>query len=244
VDGNRKMCELLRSNADFIRQQNAEVENLSHFLIDMKEPIPASGETFVKGSKQEVAAFLAQKSITLEQKILKDGDCRHFDLKSAVPQKMAAIWSESQKFLDSDENFTELWFKEGGVDRSRLPKNPKTEDFFYEHFFQQCVGSQTRLLISEEKEKIRSIRKEQLPSWMVWQELDMRMRQLPKAEIGNIEDREIASFIPYVDLVNVDKRVREIFRQLSRENQLFSEAYKRVPEKPGVPGLIEALEKN
>jgi hypothetical protein len=56
--------------------------------------------------------------------------------------------------------------------------------------------------------------------------------------------RHIASFAPYVDLINVDKRVAEMFRQLSGENQSFSEIYKRVPEKRGLPGLIEALKKN
>jgi hypothetical protein len=62
---------------------------------------------------------------------------------------------------------------------------------------------------------------------MIWQELNRRIREQPKPEIGNINDERIASFGPYVDLINVDKRIADALRQISRQHELLLQVYER-----------------
>jgi hypothetical protein len=245
VTENREWWQFFRKNlAEISRRNKSEAANLSHFTIaDMDEPIPAKGEPFPKRSRQDAAVFMSQKAKWLERKVREDGDPRHID-RVTITEFVKDIWEGAQKFLTAEGDVVEEWLKQGRVDRSRLPAKATTEDFVYEGAFAMWMDSHTKFLVGDKKERMRSIRKEQLPSLVIWQELDRRIRRMPKAELGNVADRHIASFVPYIDLINVDKRIAEIFRQLNKQNKLFFEAYKRVPKKPGLPGLIEALKKN
>jgi hypothetical protein len=71
--------------------------------------------------------------------------------------------------------------------------------------------------------------------------LDQRIKQFPKAEIGNTNDKHIAGFGLYVDILNVDKRITHLLRQAGPSHELMLQVYKRVPERPGLSGLLDAL---
>jgi hypothetical protein len=96
------------------------------------------------------------------------------------------------------------------------------------------------MLISHD-ELVRSVRKEQLPSWLIWQEIDRRMKQFPRAEIGNVNDRQILSFSPYIDVLNVDKRVAELLRQAATSHEILNRVYQRIPPGRGFKGLVDHL---
>jgi hypothetical protein len=85
------------------------------------------------------------------------------------------------------------------------------------------------------------LRKEQIPSWLVWEQVDRRMKQLPRAEIGNVNDKHIVGFGLYVDVLNADKRVAEFLRQAGGHHALIHQVYLRVPVGRGLSGLIERL---
>jgi hypothetical protein len=78
---------------------------------------------------------------------------------------------------------------------------------------------------------------------IIWHEVDCRLTQLPRAEVGNINDKHILAFSPYVDAVNVDKRIADMLRQAARHQPLLSMVYDRIPKRRGIPGLVEHLRK-
>jgi hypothetical protein len=85
------------------------------------------------------------------------------------------------------------------------------------------------------------LRKEQIPSWVVWEQVHRRMKQLPRAEIGNVNDQHIVGFGLYVDVLNVDKRIAELLRQAGGHHALLQQVYRRVPLDRGLAGLIQRL---
>jgi len=86
-----------------------------------------------------------------------------------------------------------------------------------------------------------SFRLRRQPSWLVWQEIDRRLRQLPRAETGNMHDKYAASFGLYVDILNVDKRIADIIRQAARICPLLKILHERIPRQRGFDGLVLAL---
>src|SRR5260370_38414234 len=93
-------------------------------------------------------------------------------------------------------------------------------------------------LLRRKVELVGDIRKEAMPSWIVWQEIDRRIRNLKRAEIGNLNDKHIPAFGLYVDVLNVDKRIAEILRQAAKNHTLLRQVYDSVPEKRGFSELL------
>ncbi len=120
-------------------------------------------------------------------------------------------------------------------------KNPTNDDVGYEGIFvkqQEVIAEQ---LLQNKEELIARVRKEVVPSWVVWQEVDRRIKKLPKAESGNVNDKHMVGFGPYVDVINVDKRIADALRQASRKHSLLKLIYDRVPKRRGFIGLVEAM---
>ena len=49
------------------------------------------------------------------------------------------------------------------------------------------------------------------------------------------------SFGPYVEVLNVDKRIADILRQAARDHPLLQQVYARVPKGRGLRGLMDHL---
>ncbi len=124
------------------------------------------------------------------------------------------------------------------------PKNPTWEDVRYEAIFAAQMGVHARRLLRNKNELLRLVRKEQIPAWVIWQEVDGRMKQLATAEIGNVNDKHMLNFGPYVDVMNVDKRIADLLRQASSVDPLLAQVYRRVPTGRGLRGLVERWRRN
>jgi hypothetical protein len=106
------------------------------------------------------------------------------------------------------------------VDPTRLPKDARVEDAGYEAVFVKMLTIHARRLKVDYKMLREKVRQEQLPSWIVWRELDRRLKQLPKASASDSNDTTIAPFGLYVDYIEVDKRIAELVRQASGQEML------------------------
>lgn len=246
LNKNRRWLEFFRTNlAEIRRHSKAVTANLAHFPVpDMKEKIPKKGEAWKICSEREAVANWKQKAARLKRQVSEHGDCRHINPQELVRDFMCDVLDGAVKSLAASGDAFENYLKEAQVDRDRLPTNARIEDVIYENVFVMEMGIHARNLLKNKDEMLKLIRKEALPSWLVWQELDRHIRQLPNAESGNLGDKDIASFGPYVDLLNADKRIAEMLKQASRQNQLLLQVYRRVPEHRGLKGLIEALKNN
>jgi|GEM_PF-7075745 len=244
VNAHLEFFELFRKKlAPITRRNAAELANLTHFpVFDMNERLPAKGESIQMCSKEEAILRSKRLASQLERQMLECGDYRGINPRLTATSFMQEVIANcrDEDFVSGKYSYDEF-LERVGVRRDRLPSNPKQEDFLSEVEFVGQMGLHAKLLLKNKDELLRSVRKEQLPSWVVWDELDRRIRKLPRAEIGNGNDKHIASFGLYVDVLNADKRIAEMLEQASRKSSLLLQVHKRVPKKRGFAGVLEAL---
>jgi len=227
------------------RLQKEEIANLTHFPVsDRKRRIPVSGLSKPPCSAEVAARRFGQMAARLSQQIIAHGDCRQVDPKVAASKLMKETYEETLPLLREGGDFMDKLLAQDGVLRSRLPKSATTEDVGYESIFIGQMGVHARRLLRAKDELIALVRKEQIPAWFIWQEVDRRMKDLQRAEIGNVNDKHMLAFGPYVEVMNVDKRIADLLRQAAKHHDLLQKVYRRVPEGRGIAGLLAHLRKN
>ncbi len=224
------------------KRRLAEVANATHFYVgDPKAKIPKKGQRIKIPSDAEFEKRFAQSAQWLTEKMTVSGDLRGINPEEFAYRFMHEAFTESRPLLQHGGNYFEALLARDGVERNRLPKNARVEDVTFEYLFVSSMQIYARRLKQNRDELLRLVRKESVPSWFVWQEIDRRLRQLPKAETGNMHDKYAASFGLYVDVLNVDKRIADIIRQAAREHPLLETLHKRIPKRRGFDGLVLAL---
>ncbi len=129
-----------------------------------------------------------------------------------------------------------------GVERSRLPHKPTIADIGYEAHF---VGT---LKIHERRLKLRPgtlhqfVRQDNVPSWVVWREVDRAVKRLAKAEGSSLNDKMILPFALYVDALEVDKRIMDCVRQSAPRSALVQQIQPRIFRRKKLADLITKLE--
>lgn len=241
---NLSWWEFFRENfAEGARRQRSDISNLTHFpTTDLKQRIPAPGAQTRALSEEGAVEHFSRLARRLEHKIRSDGDCRNIDPKAAAENIMWESLKETLQDMKSGRaDLFEASLERDSVKRERLPARATVEDVNYEAVFVAQMQVYARRLGKSRDELLAKVRKEQMPSWSVWHELDSRIKQLPRAEIGNVQDKYIASFGVYVDLIDVDKRIAELLRQASKTNSLCLMVFQRVPKKRGIASLLDAM---
>src|SRR5207253_2567476 len=87
------------------------------------------------------------------------------------------------------------------------------------------------------------IKKEMLPSWVVWQGLSRALLKLPKAESGNLNDKSIVPFGLYVDCLQIDKRIRDAIRRAAQGSKLFDMLQSKLCKVADYEGLRTEIDK-
>lgn len=224
------------------RLRKEEVANLTHFpTTNIKELLPPPGKSGKPLSAQASAKHFARMAEQLAKRVRASGDCRHVDPRAAAHQLMREAYEESLPLVKPGEDFMDAMLRRDGVSRDRLPRAATVEDMGYEAVFVAQMGVNARRLLVSHADLVKAVRREHLPSWVIWEAVDRRMKQMPRAEIGNVNDRYILGFAPYVEVLNVDKRVADLLRQAATGHTLLRAVYDRVPTGRGLAGLIAHL---
>jgi hypothetical protein len=246
VANNLRWWRFFRDHAaDHVRKQKAKVANLTHFpMVDQRERFfSAPGKGRVR-SNEEARKRFEEMARLLEGRIRRDGDCRSIDPGVVATRFMQESFETIETPAPTANRFLEQLLDNFGVRLDRLPPDPSNEDVGYEGIFVAQMEIHAEQLLRDKTELLERIRKEAIPSWMVWQEIDRRIKALKRAEIGNLNDKHISAFGLYVDVLNVDKRIAEILRQAAKNHALLRRVYAAVPQARGFSGLLERLRIN
>ena len=231
-----------RDYAEATRLRKEQVANLTHFSpMNPKERLPPEGqhETFL--SDEASARLRERMAVTLAASLAQRGDVRHLNPSALAEDFAAEVFNMSSQLRSAGPCLTDAWLHRAGVFRDRLPPSPTVEDMEYEAAFVQQMHVITDGFSGSQVQSAARLRKEQIPSWVVWEQVDRRMKQLPRAEIGNVNDKHIVGFGLFVDVLNVDKRVAECLRQAAGHHAIIAQIYRRVLVGRGLSGLIERL---
>jgi glutathione S-transferase len=136
----------------------------------------------------------------------------------------------------------EKMLAQAGVERSRLPDNPTIDDAGYEGTFIGHFSVHERRLGLPAGTLKQFVRQEQMPSWIVWREVDRKMKRLSKAEGSSLADGWMVPFALYLDRVEADKRVCHCMREALESHPLVKAAYARVFRRKSFEDLTGQLE--
>jgi hypothetical protein len=243
VDNNIEWWELFRDEfATGAQRHKEEVANLTHFDFERnrnKLLPPATSVEII--SKDEAASHFLASAHELAAKIEAHGDQRTIDPMEAALQLMKEAFEESEPTYGKSGSFEDVFLKPMGISIERLPENPTVEDCGEELVFVNKLRVRARRLGMCYEVLLSSVRKEQLPSWVVWQGLHTTTKRIPRASVGNVNDHSIASFGPYVDILDCDKRTADCLRQASGHHETIRRVFGKVPKARGFRGLIESI---
>jgi hypothetical protein len=234
-----------RDFAEPRRLLKEQVANLTHFPpTDLKVALPPVGQHESFLSEEASASYRTRMATTLTASIIQSGDVRHVNPKALADDFAAAVFDMSSQLRSSGPFFTDAWLHRVGVSRDRLPPSPTIEDVGYEVIFVEQMRVTTADFSVSQAQLAARLRKEQIPSWLVWEQVHRRMKQLPRVEIGNVNDQHIVGFGLYLDVLNVDKRIAELLRQAGGHYALLQQVHQRVPPGRGLAGLIDKLKQH
>jgi hypothetical protein len=235
-----------------MRAHSVETASLAHFTlpgVNLDERVPPNSEGLGTRTKEEVAAFYAERFPWLVEKLKKDGDAKLADPKKrvrspemAAAQFMKEAYEELVPLLEKPGDILDNMLAMCGVERSRLPQKPTIEDIGYEAHF---IGT---LKIHERRLKLppgtlhQFVTQDNVPSWVAWREVDRAVKRLAKAEGSSLNDKMMLPFALYVDALEVDKRIMDCVRQSASRSALVQQIRPRIFRRKSLADLITKLE--
>lgn len=231
-------------------RHNAEVASVSHFSLPgygWDDRIPDPQEQSVLRPREEAKQIFGHLAGWLSQKIMNDGDHRLRSFNSKVTDQMAVklyseVFEESAQLHTMDGNPVENLLKLYGVDRKRLPPKPTHGDVGYEAIFIAQHRIFERRLSLPTGTLRSSLRQDNIPSWIVWREVDREIKRLARAEGSSLTDKMLLPFSMYLDAVEVDKRIHHCVRQAAKRCPLLKQVEQKIFKSGEIDALAYSLE--
>jgi hypothetical protein len=207
---------------DVLRRQ-AEISALTHFPnADLSEQVLDTPRQYYIRPIEEAQATFARMAKQLSSRLTRDVKKPLANPDRLATELMREAYEEGLAVYDSSGAGIDSLFKVYDVERSRIPRRATVGDIGEEAVFikQLSIHERRRDLPANSLRQI--IRKEMLPSWLVWRDMDRAIKELRKAESGNLNDKLIVPFGLYIDGIQVDKRMRHYVDQNARKSELLA----------------------
>ncbi len=218
-----------------MRAREAEIASVTQIPTgNRKEKLPPPNSTKLR-SREEATKYIEAATSFFAQHMEAHGDDMLRDLEKRLNSPEALSRSFHAEVIEDGKNLyaqpgdpLENLLAHFGVKRSRLPKNATIEDVGYEATFVGNMQIHERRLALPAG-ALAEIRQDDLPSWIVWREVDRAMKNhLLTAEGSSLADKMIVSFGLYLDGIELDKRLVESVRQSVGRGEMLRDLYARV----------------
>ncbi len=226
-----------------VQKNHAEIAAVTHFpTTDLNEKIPDSFEGCKIPSEEQARQHFAEMAEILALHLRNDVKKPLANPEAVAYELMRESHDDAKEAYSNGGNGDWL-LKYNDIDRGRLPQNPTVGDAGDEAVFVKQLAVYERRKSLPQGSLKHQIRKEMLPSWIVKHDMNCAIRQLPKAEAGNVNDISIVSFGLYVDRIQFDKRIRHFVTELARKSALFALIKSRLIGTAGYSAVIVDLER-
>jgi len=206
-----------------VRRQHAEIAALTHFpTADLSEQVMDTRREYKVRPLEEAQVRFVRMAEELAIRLSTD-----VKKPLANPQRIAAefvreAYQEGIGVYAKSEKGIDFLLKRFDVEPGRIPKQATVADVGEEAVFIKQLSIHERRLNLPPGSIRRIVRKEMLPSWLVWRDVDHAVKRLPKAESGNVNDKLIVPFGLYVDGLQLDKRIRNCVSEQARKSKLMA----------------------
>ena len=214
---------LLRDYNFFKTQKKKAISSISH----VRDPEIDNTKLSILNESRLKQPSEAKESLNnlkgkLEEEIQNRGDKKLKNASKYIQQFVSEVAQDGMKFYEMDSSsLYERFVKSHGVDIDEIDEDFTIGDLGY------LAANKSRLRIIAESfgldfKRIIKISQDSIPSLVILTELDKLIRMEKYASGSNITDKYLAVLSFYVDILVVDKRLKEYFKQVIRRHQNLS----------------------
>jgi hypothetical protein len=200
-----------------------EVASILHTSPDVNDNAPLSA------LKDKIPLSLGEKKLayqreisTLKNELVTRGDKRLSDHQAVARNFCNDIFSNIDEISKSRRNTYEAFVERFGYTLNELPEGITLGEFKDMAVRRQQLANSTRQLGLEIKSVWLRLKNHRLPSEEIIYEIRRSRRNAMRASGSDLNDDYIASLMPYLDAVVVDKRTHEYLMQARRRNPRLS----------------------
>lgn len=176
---------------------------------------------------EEVSEYFRSHRSHLTQELIEKGDKKLKKPSIVASEFIEDVIAYSNPLYTNSQPLYEKFIEHTGVSLDQI--NPKTtvSDLGYLAIF----NSKMKMTLNElgwVKRKLPNTLESDLPSWIIWRELDKLMKNENRAQGSNLIDKYVAAFSLYCDALVIDKRVHDYFRQLKPKLPTVSPFFSKI----------------
>jgi hypothetical protein len=191
-----------------------------------KKPI----SSFMNGTireQDEALALLSQFKVKMTEEIQNHGDKRIIN-SSEVASRFYDEIADSEDVLYLKKGGLQQFLNYHEIDIEELGKNALMVDLL------KLIDFRAKLKVVHKRFNMpwevfkKSIQPEQIPSWIIESSLFLHSQEQPEYKGSDLNDYWLACLSLYVDLIYVDKRVKNDFERAFKKDSVFCELLNKV----------------
>lgn len=173
-------------------------------------------------SPSEVNESMQLLRKTLKQELQTRGDRKLENHDETIDQFLKLVIKDGVKMYEpNQDSLYKKFINSNGLEEHEVDENWTVGELGDYAIFKEKIKVIARSFNFELKKALK-IPPSAIPSWFIWVELDKKTRQEKFAAGSNIIDKYLASLAFYADILIVDKRVKEYFKQITQKHKKFS----------------------
>lgn len=173
-------------------------------------------------SPNEVNEAMKLLRETLKQELKKRGDRKLENQDETIDQFLNLVIKNGLKMYEPNhDSLYKKFINSSGIEEHEVDENWTVGELEDYAIFKEKIKVIARSFNFDLKKALK-IPQSTIPSWFIWVELDKKTREEKFAAGSNIIDKYLASLAFYADILIVDKRVKEYFKQITQKYKKFS----------------------
>lgn len=173
-------------------------------------------------SPREVNKSMELLRETLKQELKKRGDRKLENQGETIDQFLKLVIKNGLKMYKPNlDSLYKKFINSSGIEEHEVDENWTFGELGYYAIFREKINVISRSYNFDIKKALK-IPQSAIPSWFIWVELDKKTMEEKFAAGSSIIDKYLASLAFYADILIVDKRVKEYFKQITQKYKKFS----------------------
>lgn len=230
----------IRENLAHRQERKREIASISHAIVSDKEP--NSSSNWQLRSPEEAIKVLGILQDNLEGHLITRGDKKLSDHKSVAQEFIKDVYRDGLQLYHNRGDVRENFLKSFGLSPEEIPDKASIEDIGYAATFRKKLKILAEILGINES-SFKTIKEDRCPSWLIWRELDKVLKSANRASGSDIPDKYHSVLALYADILIVDKRFHEIFKQVIRKNASIKKIIAKVVKLSDYGNILEVIGK-
>lgn len=233
----------IRENLAHRQERRREIASINHAKFsDTKTAKITKASEWQLRNHEEATKALETLKTSLEKDLINRGDKKLSDHKSAAQEFIKDVYKDGIQLYHNKGDVREVFLKIYGLTPEEVSDESTIEDIGYAAIFRQKLKILADVL-GVNDDSFKTIKEDWCPSWLIWRELDKVLKSANRASGSDIPDKYHSVLALYADILIVDKRFHEIFKQVIRKNASIKKIIAKVVKLSDYKNILEVIEK-